>query len=47
VVGAIFSALRGEKFVHKPTSLLQHEGELANSSGAVAGEIALDPEVVR
>jgi MFS family permease len=47
VVGAIFSALRGEKFVHRPTSLLQHEGELADSSGAVAGEIALDPEVVR
>jgi hypothetical protein len=47
VIGAIFSALRGEKFVHKPGTLLQHEGELAESSGAVAGEIALDPEVVR
>jgi hypothetical protein len=47
VIGAIFSALRGERFVQQSTSLLTHEAELAESSGAVPGEIALDPEVVR
>jgi hypothetical protein len=47
-LGAIFSALRGEKLRSQaPRSLLQHEAELADSSGAVPGEIALDPEVVR
>src|ERR1700677_2684554 len=47
VIGAIFSALRGERFVHRTPSLLKHEGELAESSNAVPGEIALDPEIVR
>jgi hypothetical protein len=47
VIGAIFSALRGERFVHQTPAVLKHEGELAESSNAVPGEIALDPEVVR
>jgi MFS family permease len=47
VIGAIFSALRGERFVHQTPTLLKHEGELAESSNAVPGEVALDPEVVR
>ncbi|HVB50732.1 MAG TPA: MFS transporter [Acidimicrobiales bacterium] len=47
VVGALFSALRGDKFVHEQTSLRAHAGELAESSGAVPGEIAIESEVVR
>ncbi|MGH3733033.1 MAG: MFS transporter [Acidimicrobiales bacterium] len=47
VIGAIFSALRGERFVHQTSSALQHEEELAESSSGVPGEIALNPEVVR
>ena len=47
VIGAIFSALRGERFVHRTPTLLKHEGELAESSNAVPGEVALDPEIVR
>jgi MFS family permease len=47
VIGAIFSALRGERFVQQSPAVLKHEGELAESSGAVPGEIALDREVVR
>jgi MFS family permease len=47
VVGALFSALRGDKFVHGQESLAAHAGELAESSGAVPGEIAIEAEVVR
>lgn len=47
LVGALFSALRGERFINQQHSVFQHAGELAEISGAVPGEIALDPEVVR
>lgn len=47
VVGAVFSALRGDKFVHQQESLAQHAGELSESSGGVPGEIAIETEVVR
>ena len=47
VVGALFSALRGDKFVHGQGSLAHHAGELAESSGTVPGEIAIEAEVVR
>jgi len=47
VVGAIFSALRGTRYIFPQESLAKHAGELAESSGAVPGEIALDAEVVR
>ena len=47
VVGAVFSALRGDKFVHQQESLAQHAGELSESSSGVPGEIAVETEVVR
>jgi len=47
VVGALFSALRGDKFIHQQESLSKHVGELSESSGAVPGEIAIESEVVR
>jgi MFS family permease len=47
VVGALFSALRGDKFIHQPESVAKHLEELSESSGAVPGEIAIETEVVR
>jgi hypothetical protein len=47
VLGALFSALRGERFVAQQPGLMKHEEELATSSGAVPGEVAIEGEVVR
>ncbi|MHB2029440.1 MAG: MFS transporter [Acidimicrobiales bacterium] len=47
VIGALFSALRGERYVFQQQSVSHHVSELAETSGAVPGEIALDAEVVR
>jgi MFS family permease len=47
VVGAIFSALRGKRYIFPQESLAKHGGDLAESSGAVPGEIAYDAEVAR
>jgi MFS family permease len=48
LIAALFSALRGERYIHpSPSSALSHEAQLAESSGAVPGEIAVDAEVVR
>jgi hypothetical protein len=47
VVGAIFSALRGTRYIFPQESLAKHVGDLAESSGAVPGEIAVDAEVAR
>ncbi|HEV3267504.1 MAG TPA: MFS transporter [Acidimicrobiales bacterium] len=47
VVGAIFSALRGKRYIFPQESLAKHVGDLAESSGAVPGEIAVDAEVAR
>jgi MFS family permease len=47
VLGALFSALRGKRYIHQPLSAPELVGELAESSGGVPGEIALDSEVVR
>ena len=47
VVGALFSALRGERFISQRESMAKHAGDLAESSGAVPGEIAYESEVVR
>jgi MFS family permease len=46
VVGALFSALRGKRYVHDDQSLAEHLGDVAAVSGAVPGEIALESEVV-
>ena len=47
VVGAVFSALRGKRYIFPQESLAKHGGDLAESSGAVPGEIAYDAEVAR
>jgi MFS family permease len=47
VVGALFSALRGERYIHQQDSVAKHTGDLAESSGAVPGEVAVESEVVR
>jgi hypothetical protein len=47
VVGAIFSALRGKRYIFPQESLAKHAGDLAESSGSVPGEIAYDAEVAR
>jgi MFS family permease len=46
VVGALFSALRGKRYVHADQSLSEHLGDVAAVSGAVPGEVALESEVV-
>ena len=47
LLGALASALRGERFVAQQPTLVKHEGDLATSSGAVPGEVAIEGEVVR
>jgi len=46
IVGALFSALRGKRYVHGDQSLVEHLGDVAAVSGAVPGEAALESEVV-
>ncbi len=45
VIGAIFSVLRGTRYVHTEQSMSEHAAELSAVSGAVPGEIALSEEV--
>jgi MFS family permease len=47
LVAALFSALRGERYIHQAAPALSHEATLAQSSGGVPGEIAIESEVVR
>ena len=42
VIGAVFSAMRGKRFVHADGSLASHAGDVALTSGAVPGEMALE-----
>ena len=44
MVGAIFSVLRGHRFVHEESSLVSHVGDVATTSGAVPGEMALEAD---
>ncbi len=44
MVGAIFSVLRGHRFVHEESSLVSHVGDVAATSGAVPGEMALEAD---
>lgn len=46
-VGAFFSWFRGERFVHHDHGALELVGEVASTSNAVPGQMALDEEVVR
>ncbi|MHB8380389.1 MAG: MFS transporter [Acidimicrobiales bacterium] len=47
VVGAVFSALRGTRYIFPQESLAKHGGDLAESAGAVPGEMAYVAEVAR
>jgi MFS family permease len=47
VIGALFSAFRGERYIHQPATVSEVISELASTSSGVPGEIALDSEVVR
>jgi MFS family permease len=47
VVGAVASALRGERYVREDESMLEHLGDAAATSSAVPGEIALESDVVK
>ena len=47
LVGVIFSAMRGTRYVHQEISVVELLGEASMSSGAVPGEIAVGNEIVR
>ena len=47
VIGALFSGFRGERYIYQHQPLGKYVSDLAETSGAVPGEIALDSEVVR
>ncbi|HEY7930721.1 MAG TPA: MFS transporter [Acidimicrobiales bacterium] len=47
ILGAIFSALRGKRFVHGDQGVLALVGEAALTSSALPGEPALESEVVQ
>jgi MFS family permease len=48
VVGALFSALRGTRYVHQEhTTMHEHVGDMTLSGGAVPGEPAMESEIVR
>jgi MFS family permease len=47
VVGAIFSAFRGERYIHQSVTASDIVAELAETSSGIPGEIALESEVVR
>jgi MFS family permease len=47
VIGALFSAFRGERYIHQPATVSDVISELASTSSGVPGEIALESEVVR
>lgn len=47
VVGAFFSAFRGERYVHEEHTMHEHVGDLTLSGGVVPGEPAIESEVVR
>ena len=47
VIGALFSALRGERYIHQSVTASDVVGELAQTSSGVPGEIAYESEVVR
>jgi MFS family permease len=47
VLGALFSALRGKRYIHQPVTVNEVVSELAQTSSGVPGEIAYESEVVR
>jgi len=47
LIGAVFSAMRGKRFVHQELPISDHLADASMSSGAVPGEVAVESEVVR
>jgi MFS family permease len=47
LLGALFSALRGKRYIHQAATAGELVEELAEVSGGVPGEMAFDSEVVR
>ena len=46
-LGAFFSAIRGERYIHEEHRLRENVGDITITSGAVPGEIAMESDVVR
>lgn len=47
VVGALFSAFRGTRYIHEEHTMHEHVGDMTLSGGAVPGEPAIESDVVR
>jgi MFS family permease len=47
VLGALFSALRGKRYIHQPVTVSEVVSDLAQTSSGVPGEPAYESEVVR
>ena len=47
VIGALFSAFRGTRYIHEEHSMHEHVGDLTLSGGAVPGEPAFESESTR
>lgn len=47
LVGALFSAFRGTRYIHEEHTMHEHVGDMTLSGGGVPGEPAMDSEVVR
>lgn len=47
VIGALFSAFRGTRYIHEEHTMHEHVGDMTLSGGAVPGEPAIESEVVR
>ena len=47
VVGALFSAFRGTRYIHEEHSMQEHVGDMTLSGGAVPGEPAMESQIVR
>ncbi len=47
VIGALFSAFRGTRYVHEEHTMHEHVGDMTLSGGAVPGEPAMESDVVR
>ena len=47
VIGAVFSSLRGKRYVNRELSMQEHVEDLSLVGGAVPGEVALESDVVR
>lgn len=47
VIGALFSAFRGTRYIHEEHTMHEHVGDMTLSGGAVPGEPAMESEIVR